>query len=149
MSDDDGFLGYPDVFGGDGKEPPPRPPAIDGAGNGGERRQGLTAMEAAEILIPDIHGDRWRKRDTIRRRVQELHEPYGLLDVIGERPGTETKHDNQVYAANDRTKAAATILDSGGRHLVRYTDPKTSHEAVRKLRKDTDFHRIVSLFTER
>jgi len=109
---------------------------------------GYTAMEAAEVLIPQ--SDEWRRRETIRRRVQELANPYGLLRVIGERAGAKSKADNRVYALTEVGQLAYASWEEGlawtPHHLARSSDPDTSQKAARKIRPNKDFHRVVTLF---
>jgi len=129
--------------------PPPPPPPVDIAELPElPRGFGFTAMEVAEALISDP--DEWRRRETVRRRVQELQEPYGLLDVIGVRPGKRSHRDNQVYRSNGAAREALQNWDGGRswetRHLVRNNDPETAQDATRALRPDTDFHAIIAFF---
>lgn len=109
---------------------------------------GYTAIQAAEILVPDAR--EWRRRDTIRRRVQELQEPYRLLEVIGVRPGASTHKDNQVYAVTDLGREAFRTWQEGKKWrwhpLARPDDPATSAQAARDIRPDKDFHKIITLF---
>lgn len=108
----------------------------------------LTAIEAAELLVPDLSN--WRRRETIRRRVQELENPYKLLEVVGEREGARSKADNQVYAITDLGRLAVGQWDTGivwqPHHLARSSDPETAKKAVRKMHPQKDFHRVCYLY---
>ena len=129
--------------------PPPPPPPVDTPELPElPRGFGFTAMEVAEALIRNP--DEWRRRETVRRRVQELQEPYGLLDVVGVRPGKRSHRDNQVYRSNSTAREALEHWAEGRswktRHLVRNDDPETAQDATRALRPDTDFHTIITFF---
>lgn len=137
----------------DSDEPPPPLPPVGVALPEIPRGRGLTAHEAAEILVPNAND--WRKRETIRRRAQELEEPLRLLEVIGVRPGAETGKDNQVY---DITESGRTVLQTWDRGepvqlmlhpLVRPGDPETAQAAAQTLKPDTDRHRVLKLYAQR
>lgn len=106
---------------------------------------GLTAMEAGERLAED-----WRRRETLRRRCQELCNPYQMLTVIGRRPGASTRADNHVYAISELGRDALAAWDAGESwtvtHLARREDPETAREAARKIRPGVDFHTVLALF---
>jgi hypothetical protein len=124
--------------------PPDQPPTAEELPEVPHGR-GLTAMEAAERLAED-----WRRRETLRRRCQELCNPYQMLTVIGRRPGANTHADQHVYAISELGRDALAARDAGEywtvTHLVRREDPETAQEAARKIRPGVDFHTVLALF---
>ena len=109
----------------------------------------LTAREAAARYERAIYGATPTERhDTIRRRVQDLEENYGLLTLVSE---DDKRSTYRISPAGLRVKERLDRGEKPDIHLrpealARARDRDPSHKAVRRLTPMTDFHRVLRVF---